>query len=152
MAKCSCGTTIPEGAGFCPECGKNAADSKGRVSSQGQSGVSTHTAAALTYFTFIPALVFLVLKPYNKNSFIRFHAWQSLCLTLGYAAVYFVVSFLLSLLGMTMSSRIYNLYIDFIDAAYFILSVVCMIQAHYGRRFKLPRIGDIAEKLAQIEI
>ena len=42
-----------------------------------QSGLSDNAAGALAYVTIIPAIVFLLVEPYNKNSFVRFHAWQS---------------------------------------------------------------------------
>ncbi len=32
----------------------------------------------LAYVTIIPAIIFLVLEPYNKNRFIRFHSFQSI--------------------------------------------------------------------------
>ena len=38
-----------------------------------QSGLSDNAAGALAYVTIIPAIIFLVVEPYNKNSFIRFH-------------------------------------------------------------------------------
>ena len=43
-------------------------------------GLSDNTAAALSYVTIIPAIVFLVLEPYNKVPLIRFHSWQSIFL------------------------------------------------------------------------
>ncbi len=42
-----------------------------------QSGLSDNAAGALAYVTIIPAIIFLIVEPYNKNSYIRFHAWQS---------------------------------------------------------------------------
>jgi len=32
----------------------------------------------VAYITIIPAIIFLVMEPYNKNKFVRFHAFQSL--------------------------------------------------------------------------
>ena len=49
-----------------------------------QSGLSDNAAGALAYITIIPAIIFLLVEPYNKNSFVRFHAWQ--CIFLGIAA------------------------------------------------------------------
>jgi uncharacterized membrane protein len=42
-------------------------------------------AGALAYVSFIPAAVFLVVDPYNRNRFVRFHSVQ--CLLLWGAAV-----------------------------------------------------------------
>src|ERR1700679_2243912 len=46
-----------------------------------QSGLSENSAGGLAYLTFIPAIIFLVMEPYNRNPFIKFHAWQSILLT-----------------------------------------------------------------------
>ena len=32
-----------------------------------QTGLSDNTAGALAYITIIPAIIFLVMEPYNKN-------------------------------------------------------------------------------------
>lgn len=57
-----------------------------------QTGLTDNAAGALAYVTFVPAIVFLVLPPYNTNPYVRFHAWQSIFLT----ATALVISFLLS--------------------------------------------------------
>ena len=43
-------------------------------------GLTSNAAAAISYITFIPAVLFLVLEPYNRDRFVRFHAWQSIAL------------------------------------------------------------------------
>ena len=45
-------------------------------------GLSDNAASALAYVTFIPAIIFLVLAPYNQKPVIKFHAIQELGLTL----------------------------------------------------------------------
>ena len=52
-----------------------------------QSGLNDNTAGALAYVTIIPAIVFLVAAPYNQNSYIRFHAWQCIFLSIGWFAL-----------------------------------------------------------------
>ena len=48
---------------------------------QGRVGVlPENVAGALAYFTFIPAILFLVIEPYKKNRFVRFHSVQCLLL------------------------------------------------------------------------
>ena len=156
--KCACGSEIPEGGKFCPSCGKSLSDIK--PSDADNTSDSNHPApeippnliSALSYATIIPALVFLLLNPYNKNFSVRFHAWQSVCLTIGYIGVRFVVSLLCSLLGISLVSSLYNIYVYFLDLGYVILSVLCAVQAYHGMRFKLPKIGGFAEMLAKVEI
>ena len=42
-------------------------------------------AAALAYFTFVPAILFLSIEPYKKNQFVRYHSVQ--CLLIWAAAI-----------------------------------------------------------------
>jgi len=37
-------------------------------------GLTDNNAAGLAYVTIIPAIIFLVVAPYNQKPFIRFHA------------------------------------------------------------------------------
>ena len=48
---------------------------------RGRVGIlSENVAGALAYVSFIPAVVFLFLDPYNKNRFVRFHSFQCIFL------------------------------------------------------------------------
>ena len=47
----------------------------GATQSAAPSGLSDTAAGALAYVTIIPAIIFLLVEPYNKNSFVRFHSW-----------------------------------------------------------------------------
>ena len=71
-----CAAQMPETAAFCPGCGLSM---QTEARSQGKVGfLSERIAGAVAYFTFVPAIVFLVLEPYKKNRFVRFHAVQCL--------------------------------------------------------------------------
>lgn len=110
-----------------------------------QSGLSENAAGGLAYITFIPAIVFLVLEPYNRSSYIRFHAWQSLLLS----ASVFVVDIVLAILGRIPFVSFIDLFLyPLVWLAFFILWLVALIQAFNGRKFKIPALGDIAEKQA----
>src|SRR6202012_2375284 len=37
-------------------------------------GLTSNAAAAISYITFIPAVIFLVMEPYNRDRFVRFHS------------------------------------------------------------------------------
>ena len=58
------------------------------------SGLSENSAAAIAYITIIPAILFLVIEPYNKMSFVRFHAFQSIGLTVVWFALWIVITVL----------------------------------------------------------
>lgn len=103
-----------------------------------QSGLSDTAAGALAYVTVIPAIIFLVAEPYNKNPYIKFHAWQNIFLSIAWFAI--GVIGVIPILGW--------LIFAFGSLALFIAWVICLINAAQGKRFKLPFIGDLAEKQA----
>jgi uncharacterized membrane protein len=104
-----------------------------------QSGLSDNAAGALAYVTIIPAIIFLIVEPFNKNSFVRFHAWQSIFL--GISA--FAIDILLSVIPI-----IGWIIIPFFMIAFFIVWIITLLKASKGQRFKLPVIGNFAEKQA----
>ena len=73
MAFCpTCGTQIADGA-TCPKCASTAGQTVSAVTTAAP-GLADNVAGALAYVTIIPAIVFLVLEPFNKKRFIRFHS------------------------------------------------------------------------------
>src|SRR4051812_49256055 len=80
----SCGTQLPEQANHCPSCGQSVHPlSGGPITPGGRpTGLSQNVAGALAYITIFPAILLLVIDPYNRNTFVRFHAFQSLLLFL----------------------------------------------------------------------
>jgi uncharacterized membrane protein len=115
-----------------------------------QTGLSDTAAGALAYFTFIPALIFLLVEPYNKSPFVRFHAWQSILLSI--AA--FVISLVLGIcLGVALIFLPYSMHYmlwRLIDLAWLIVWLLCVVNAFNGKRYKLPVIGALAEKQAGV--
>jgi uncharacterized membrane protein len=102
-------------------------------------------AGALAYFTFIPAIVFLVVEPYNKNRFIRFHSFQCLFLW----AVLIAVSVALGILSLIPFLGLVTIPLHFLLwLAAFILWLILTLKAYQGQKFKLPVIGDMAEQQA----
>ena len=110
-----------------------------------QTGLSDNAASGLAYVTFIPAIVFLATAPYNQNKTIRFHSWQSIFLFVACVAVDVALGVLLHIpfLGL-MSLVLWPL----VGLAFFIVWILCLIKAFNGQQFKLPIIGDLAEKQA----
>jgi len=103
-----------------------------------QSGLSDNAAGALAYVTIIPAIIFLIVEPYNKNSYIRFHSWQSIFLGIAAFAISFIniipiLGQIIFLLGMLVL---------------FVAWLIVLLKALKGERYKLPWIGDLAEKQA----
>jgi uncharacterized membrane protein len=104
-----------------------------------QSGLSDNAAGALAYVTIIPAIIFLIVEPFNKNSYVRFHSWQSIFLGIAFFAVSIVLS-VIPVAGWII--------MPFIDLVFLAIWLYVLIKALNGQRFKLPLIGDLAEKQA----
>lgn len=103
------------------------------------SGLSDNAAATIAYLTIIPAIIFLIVEPYNKNSYVRFHSWQSIFLGVAAFAIQIVLS-VIPVIGWVI--------IPFFLIGFLIIWVMCLIKANKGIRWKLPFIGDFAEKQA----
>jgi uncharacterized membrane protein len=111
-------------------------------------GLTDNAAGALAYVTIVPAIVFLVLPPYNASSYVRFHAWQSIFLNV--AAIVFYVALAFATFFAAMLGMFYFLHLIsmLIWLAWFLIWVICVVKAINGERFKLPIIGDLAAKQA----
>jgi uncharacterized membrane protein len=102
-------------------------------------GLADNVAGALAYVTIIPAIIFLVMEPYSKNPFIRFHAFQSIALAVLWfgCCIIMVVPFIGWLIG---AVGLLTLFCTWI---------LCIVKAYGGVRFKLPVLGDFVENLAK---
>ena len=104
-------------------------------------------AGALAYFL-VPAIVFLLLPPYSKNRFVRFHSFQ--CLGLCLAAL--VIGALLRVAGFglffvpTLGRLLILLVSVVIPLAFFAVWVVLVVKALQGEMFKLPVVGHFADR------
>jgi uncharacterized membrane protein len=103
-------------------------------------GLSETAAGVVAYITIIPAVIFLVMEPFNRSSFVRFHAWQSIFFGITVAVVHFVLG-VIPIFG-------WILFLP-VGLAFFILWIFVMIKASKGERYKLPFIGNFAEQSAK---
>jgi uncharacterized membrane protein len=146
MAYCStCGTQIPDGSTTCAACASRVSGAPSAASAAPSQGMTDNVAGMLAYVTIIPAIVFLVVAPYNRNRFIRFHAWQCIFLCIAWTALWIVLSVFahIPFLGW-LSILLWPL----IGLGGLILWIVLLLKANQGQMFKLPMIGDMAEKQA----
>ena len=142
MAFCNmCGAQVAEGATVCAACSGKAAIAPAVTNS----GLADNVAGMLAYVTFIPAIIFLVTAPYNKSRFIRFHSFQSIF----FCVAVFVIQIGLSFLTVVpflilLTAPLHTL----VALGALILWIVLLLKANQGLMFKLPIIGDLAEKQA----
>jgi uncharacterized membrane protein len=114
------------------------------------SGLSDNAASAIAYLTIIPAVIFLVLEPYNRIPLIRFHSWQSI--GLGIAA--FLLHVIVSVAQITLHFipgifLLFSLVHLVVAVGLFVLWLICILKASKGEWYKLPIIGDFAERQAR---
>jgi len=152
MAFCSsCGAQIPAGATSCLACSRSAVPSGGGAAAAPAAaqttagGLTDNVAGMLAYITIIPAIVFLVMEPYNRNRFIRFHSFQSIFFCVALIAISIALSIFsfIPFLGLILLPL--HLLIGF---GAFALWIVLLIKANQGQMWKLPVIGDMSEKQA----
>jgi uncharacterized membrane protein len=129
----------------CPACGHSAAAPAAAPAAQAGSGLTDNVAGMLAYITIIPAIIFLVMEPYNRNRFIRFHSFQ--CIFFWVALV--VIQVGLSIIGFLPFFVILTIPLHFLVAlGSLVIWVILLIKANQGLMYKLPIIGDLAEKQA----
>jgi uncharacterized membrane protein len=117
------------------------------MSETNQTGLTDNAAGALAYITIVPAIVFLVLPPYNASPYVRFHAWQSIFLNLAAIVIGIAFSFL-TVFGWMFGFYFFYLLTRLIWLAWFVIWLIVLLKALNGQRYKLPIIGDLAEKQA----
>lgn len=135
-----CGAQIAEGAG-CPRC----AGSPAPAAPVTIGGLDDNVAGALAYVTIIPAIVFLVLEPFNRKRFVRFHSFQCLFFWVACMVIWFALRIVFQI---PFFGWLTALLWPVVDLAIFIVWLVLVLKAYQGQMFKLPVIGDIAEKQA----
>jgi uncharacterized membrane protein len=104
--------------------------------------------AALAYITFIPATIFVLIEPFKRNRFIRFHSFQSIFLTLATIVIAIALRILFSVLTLIpgLGLLLAWLVIPVALLGWGILWLVLVVKALQGETFKLPVIGSLAEK------
>ncbi len=105
--------------------------------------------AIVAYLWFVGAIVVLVQNPTDK--FLKFHAWQSIMLS----AVWMVIWVIINMLVGSMSYGYYSagfgllgLLTPVLSLAFFAAWIICVVKAYQGEMYKLPVLGDMAEKQA----
>jgi uncharacterized membrane protein len=115
-------------------------------------GLTDNVAAMLCYVpALISGIIFLVLEPYKNNKFIRFHAFQSIFFGAAVIAIEIVLGIIRSIVFSTISFSVWGLWVlitQLVWLGFFAIWVFLLIKAYQGQKFKLPVIGDLAEKQA----
>lgn len=100
-------------------------------------GMQPNVAGLLCYlFGWITGLIFILIE--KENKFVRFHALQSIMVSGGLMIIQIALA--ITMVGIA--------FIPIVGLAQLVLWILMMIKAYQGELFKLPLVGDIAQKNA----
>jgi uncharacterized membrane protein len=125
--------------------------------SKSSTGLDENVAALLSYiFTVITGLVFFLIE--KSSRLVRFHAMQAILLGAVWIVLLIVlsiVSFVLTLIVGQFSGLLATLISLVLWLLYFVVWIAlvigwifCLIKAYQGQYFKLPILGNFAEKFS----
>lgn len=168
MAYCSqCGAVVD--GQFCGKCGARVGAASagssfagtppptggypaaGSTGAAGVSGLTDNIAGLLCYAVgFVTGIVFLALEPYNRRPFVRFHAFQAIFFSAG-AILLEIAMNIVGSMFLSFSVLLLGLWAmlsTLVGVAVLVAWVMLLVKAYQGQRWKLPIIGDLAEKQA----
>lgn len=109
-------------------------------------GLQPNVAAAVSYVLgWITGLIFFLIE--KDDRFVRFHAMQSILLSVAIMALYFVVGILIVPMAFASLGFVFLL-LNVLWIAILVLWIYMIVQAAQNKVFKLPLIGDMAAKQA----
>jgi uncharacterized membrane protein len=148
---------MPDVAEFCPSCGRPVREGNFFAPEEPVPGTPVSSepvptgpavewndrwVGALAYFTFIPAVVFLFIKQFQRRKFVRFHAFQSVFFW-GLVIVMVLLGLLASMFG---GLFVWMLTGALVGLALFFTWLLLSIKALQGEWFALPWVGSLAEQ------
>jgi len=151
----TCGTQVD--GKFCPKCGAAigaaAPPPPGAGAPPpvvGAAPMADNVASTLCYVLgFITGIIFLVLAPYNQNKAIRFHAFQSIFLSVGIIVIRIVLAILFGILFQTGGFWfIYALIWPIFGLLCLGIWLYILFQTYQGKTVVLPIVGPMAQQQA----
>jgi len=107
-------------------------------SGSGDTGLDPKVASLLAYLLgIVGGIIFYSI---SKDSYVKFHAMQSILLSVA-IAIFYAIIFVISIPFSFLFFLDWILYL-----AVLALWILMMMKAYGGERYKLPVIGDMAEK------
>jgi len=120
-----------------------------QVPSSSSGGLEPNIAAFLGYLIGILAIVWLVIEPYNKNRFIRFHAFQAIGFFVATVVLSIALTILSFIIGMVPGLNLILIVLwPLLWLAILLVWLLLMFKAYKNEMWKLPVIGPFAEKWA----
>jgi uncharacterized membrane protein len=108
-------------------------------------GLSNNLVAVLCYlFGIVGGVIFLLIAPYNQDKDIRFHAFQSIFLTIAWVVFWVAFGIVTSVGPLSMLYLLSPL----VSLAALGLWIYLMVRAYQGQKVVLPVVGPLAEQQA----
>jgi len=139
---------------FCEKCGapveaQSAVTPGSPPGAAPAAGLEDNAAGAICYLAgLVTGIIFLILEPYSKRPFVRFHAFQSILFSVAWIAISMALGIVFL---MTRALHLWFILVairGLFGLAGFLLWLVCMYKAYNREWFQLPVIGPIAAKQA----
>jgi uncharacterized membrane protein len=106
------------------------------ITEKTSTGMKPNVAGLLCYLAgWITGLIFLLIE--KESKFVRFHAIQSIAAYVVLFVIYLILWFI------PVIGWIINI---FLAIGMFVLWILLMYKAYHGEKFKLPIVGNFAEK------
>jgi uncharacterized membrane protein len=115
--------------------------------------MADNVAGTLCYVLgFITGIIFLVMAPYSQNRAVRFHAFQSIFMSVGLIAIRIVIGGIFGTMLFTTGFgtlwMLWGFFWMLFSLACFVLWIYILIQTYQGRTIVLPIVGPLAQKQA----
>lgn len=147
MPYCSqCGNQVQSADPYCGSCGARQPDVP--PAQAVLSGISPRTASLLCYIPvigWIAAIVFLAAGKFRREAQVRFHAFQGLYLFVAWLIVDWVVDPMFSF-TMVPGSHFHRVVPGLFRAVIFGAWIFMMVKVSHDEMYKLPIVGELAEK------
>jgi uncharacterized membrane protein len=114
--------------------------------------MAANVAGLLTYVLgFITGIIFLVLEPYNRDKFVRFHAFQSIFFNVAiivFWIAYTIVSTVLGVVSFGIIGVVMAILGLLIFLGILVFWVFLMYKAYNNEKYMIPYIGKLAAQQA----
>ncbi|SRR5258706_192184 len=113
-------------------------------------GMQANVAAGLSYIVgWVTGLIFFLSE--KQNQFVRFNAMQSILFSGGLTVLYIIIevlTFVFAAANIGILALLLGCLFWLVGLAAFVVWIILLINAFQGKKFKLPVIGDYAERYA----
>jgi uncharacterized membrane protein len=144
---CQCGQTVGDDAAFCAGCGARQ-PLAAKPATDFLNGISPRVASLLCYIPvigWIVAIVVLASQRFRNDTRVRFNAFQGLYLFVAWLIVDWVLKPLMRMPG-DFGPSMYRIFPALLQLAVLCAWIFMIIKAAHDEVYKLPVLGDLAEK------